>query len=289
MAVAFKLGDLMIGLRLRSLVGVTRRIGAGDLSARSNKGTSGDEIGELETSLDAMAGEIERRDEERLRLLGNVVEAAEAERSRIAGDVHDDSIQVMTAHVMGLQLIRRRVTDPDLEQRLRELEDSGRAAIARLRDLVFDLHSPVLEELGLGAAIQAFCERTFEGEPVRWSVSDRLPGPVPKGARDTAYRVAQEALQNARRHAAPTRVTVALHREGDELVLQVADDGCGFEPDAVGNRPGHRGRLGAHERAEAAGGAVVVVSEPGKGTTVTCRIPWRLGVEEVAPPPVPVP
>jgi signal transduction histidine kinase len=288
MAVAFKLGDLMIGLRLRSLVGVTRRIAAGDLSARSDATGGSDEIGELETSLDAMAQEIERRDDERLRLLGNVVEAAEAERSRIAGDVHDDSIQVMTAHLMALQLIRRRATDPELQERLTELEDSARAAIARLRDLVFDLHSPVLEELGLGPAIEAFCERTFEGEPVRWSVANRLPSDVPVPARDTAYRVAQEALQNARRHAAPSRVTVTLERDGDELVAQVSDDGRGFAPDLVGNRPGHRGLLGARERAEAAGGGVEIVSEPGKGTTVTCRIPWRLGVQDEAESPVPV-
>jgi signal transduction histidine kinase len=184
-------------------------------------------------------------------------------------------------------LIRRRVTDPELLDRLRELEDSGRAAIARLRDLVFDLHSPVLEELGLGPAIEAFCERTFEGEPVRWSVIDRLPEAAPVAARDTAYRVAQEALQNARRHAEPARVTVTLSREGDQLVVRVTDDGRGFMPDAVGNRPGHRGLLGARERAEAAGGEVEILSQPGKGTTVTCRIPWRLGVQDEAPP-VPV-
>jgi signal transduction histidine kinase len=289
MAVAYKLGDLMIGLRLRELVAVTRRIAAGDLGARTGKAGSTDEIGVLETSLDAMAGEIEQRDAERLRLLGNVVEAAEAERSRIAGDVHDDSIQVMTAHVMGLQLIRRRVTDPELMQRLRELEDSGRAAIARLRDLVFDLHSPVLEELGLGPAIEAFCERTFEGEPVRWSVVDRLPEPAPRAARDTAYRVTQEALQNARRHAEPGRVTVTLSRKHDQLVVEVNDDGRGFAPESVGTRPGHRGLLGARERAQAAGGVVEIVSRPGDGTTVVCRIPWRIGVEDEPAPAAQVP
>jgi len=273
---AILLGEFFIARRVRALVGVTRRIAAGDLEARvDTPGT--DEIGVLELSVDAMAEQIEHRDEERLRLLGNVVQAAEAERRRIAGDVHDDSIQIMTAHVMALQLVRRRTEDPALAERLRELEDSARGAIARLRDLIFELHSPVLEELGLGAAIEALCERTFEGEPVRWSVVDRLPEPVPRGARDTAYRVAQEAIGNARRHAAPSRVTVQLTREHEELVVRVSDDGQGFDPDGVGARPGHRGLLGARERAEAAGGIVELTSRPGGGTTVTCRVPWLLG------------
>jgi signal transduction histidine kinase len=273
---AILLGEFFIARRVRALVGVTRRIAAGDLEARVDTPGS-DEIGVLELSVDAMAEQIEHRDEERLRLLGNVVQAAEAERRRIAGDVHDDSIQIMTAHVMALQLVRRRTEDPALAERLRELEDSARGAIARLRDLIFELHSPVLEELGLGAAIEALCERTFEGEPVRWSVVDRLPEPVPRGARDTGYRVAQEAIGNARRHAQPSRVTVQLTREHEELVVRVSDDGQGFDPDGVGTRPGHRGLLGAGERAEAAGGTMTVTSRPGDGTTVTCRVPWLLG------------
>ena len=94
---------------------------------------------------------------------------------------------------------------------------------------------------------------------------------------DTAYRVAQEAIGNARRHAAPSRVTVQLTREHEELVVRVSDDGQGFDPDGVGARPGHRGLLGARERAEAAGGIVELTSRPGGGTTVTCRVPWLLG------------
>jgi signal transduction histidine kinase len=145
----------------------------------------------------------------------------------------------------------------------------------------------VLDELGLGPAIEVFCERTFEGEPVDWTVVDELGQTAPIAARDTAYRVAQEALQNARRHAQPSTVRVELRHEGDELVLRIADDGRGFEPDDVGARPGHRGLLGARERAEAAGGRVEITSSPGAGTIVTCRIPWRLGVED-EPAPVPV-
>lgn len=282
LAAAITVGEIFIARRVRSLVALTRRIAAGDFEARSGIAHTGtDEIGELEHSLDTMAEQLERRDEERMRLLGHVVEAAEAERRRIAGDVHDDSIQVMTAHVMALQLIRRRVDDPALAERLRDLEDSGRGAIARLRDLVFELHSPVLEELGLGPAIEALCERTFEGEPVRWSVVDRLPEPPPPAARDTAYRVAQEALQNARRHAEPSHVTVQLTREDDQLVASVTDDGRGFVPGEVGTRPGHRGLLGARERAEAAGGEMEIVSADGQGTTVTCRVPWQIGDQEI--------
>ncbi len=90
-----------------------------------------------------------------------MVDASEEERRRIAGDVHDDSIQVMSAQVMGLQLLRRRVDDPELKARIQELEESGREATARLRDLVFYLHSPTLETHGLASAIDLLLDRSF--------------------------------------------------------------------------------------------------------------------------------
>ncbi len=171
-----------------------------------------DEVGELGHALDVMAAELHARNLERDRLLTAVVQATEDERRRIAGDVHDDSIQVMSAHVMGLQLLRRHTSDEKLAQRISELEESGRAAIARLRDLVFDLHSPVLEERGLGYTLEVLCQRTFEGEAVEWDVSDLLPGPPHVAIRDTAYRIAQEAIANARRHANATRACRSISR-----------------------------------------------------------------------------
>lgn len=275
LALAFTVAYVAIARRLRRLSSLTRRLGRGDLSARSNMQPD-DDIGVLGHTIDAMASELQERDEERAQLLGALVAAGEDERRRIASDVHDDSIQVMSAHVMGLQLLRRRVDDPELRQRIHELEESGRAATARLRELVFELHSPILEERGLAPALDVLMERTFEGSDTVFTLTcdptDDLPTPI----RDTAYRVAQEAFTNVRAHSDARSLSVVVRRDGDDLVLRVADDGKGFLPGELEARPGHLGLAAASERAAAVGGALVVDSAPGKGTTLVCRLPWSL-------------
>lgn len=265
-----------VSSRIRALVDMARRLGRRQLRARSNVGGH-DEIAELGSSLDAMAAELQQLDAERARLLGAVVIASEEERRRIAGDVHDDSIQVMAAHVMGLQLLRRRTrSQPEIAEALAELERSGRAATARLRELVFDLYSPILEDRGLAAGLRALLDHSFAGTSVRHEVDVRTdddPAPV---IRDTAYRVAQEAIANARRHADATHVRVELRRDTEDLVMRITDDGNGFSAAAVDARPGHLGLRAARERAAAVGGAVVVETAPGRGTVVVCRLPWTL-------------
>ncbi|MGH8976912.1 MAG: sensor histidine kinase, partial [Acidimicrobiia bacterium] len=273
LAIALAFAHLSVIRRIRQLVARTRRIGAGDLSAQSPD-ASGDEIGELGRSLESMAQELREREIERGQLMTAVVEASEEERKRIAGDVHDDSIQVMSAHVMNLQLLRRRVDDPDLQHRIRELESSGRDATTRLRDLVFELHSPSLDTGGLRAALETLIERTFEGENVTASVKSTLHEEPPVATTATAYRIAQEAVRNARLHARAQTVQVEVERDRDHLVVRVVDDGVWFEPDEIGERPGHLGLRGMHERAAAIGGVIEIDAESGRGTTVVCRLPW---------------
>jgi signal transduction histidine kinase len=273
MMVALAFAHVSVIRRIQSLVTLARRFGAGDLSARSHA-TSSDEIGELGRSLDAMAEELHARDVERVHLLGAIVEASEEERRRIAGDVHDDSIQVMSAHVMNLQLMRRRVTDDNVRAQIVELEESGRAATARLRDLVFELYSPTLEEHGLVAALESLMSRTFDGVPVTHTLTSSLEEEPPLPTAAVAYRIAQEAIRNARQHAEPATVSVDVRRIANDLAVDISDDGTGFDPDGVVERPGHLGLRGIRERATALGGTVTFDTTVGRGTTVRCRIPW---------------
>jgi len=90
----------------------------------------------------------------------------------------------------------------------------------------------------------------------------------------TAYRVAQEAIRNARQHAHARVVSVAVGREDGELVMRIVDDGVGFDPGSVADRPGHLGLRGMRERTAAVGGTIVMESERGRGTTLVCRLPW---------------
>lgn len=275
LAIGFAVAYFGITRRVRRLSTLTRTLGHGNLAARSNMRPD-DDIGVLGYAIDTMASELQVRDEERSRLLEAVVAASEQERRRLASDVHDDSIQVMSAHVMGLQLLRRRVDDVEMQARIRELEDSGRAATARLRELVFELHSPILEDRGLGPAIEVLLERLFEGWDCVYTLSVETDDEPAPSVRDTAYRVAQEALRNARSHADAREVHVTVNRDGDELVLRVVDDGTGFEPGELDIEPGHLGLRAARERSAAVGGTFSVESEPGAGTTVECRLPWSL-------------
>jgi signal transduction histidine kinase len=272
-ALALAFAHLSVIRRVRELVAMTRRIGAGDLGARSNV-TSSDEIGELGRSLDAMADELHEREIEREQLMSAVVAASEEERKRIAGDVHDDSIQVMSAQVMNLQLLRRRIDDPETAEQIKDLEAAGRAATARLRDLVFELHSPTLDEHGLVAALETLADRAFEGQDVEVAVSSTITEEPPPATSATAYRVAQEALRNARLHSRAEHVDVEVSRVVNDLVMRVADDGGGFDPGTVPEQPGHLGLRGMRERAVAVGGTLTVTSTPGAGTVVTCRLPW---------------
>jgi signal transduction histidine kinase len=274
-AAGLAFAHLSVIRRLRALVAMTRSIGAGDLATRSDVRTK-DEIGELARSLDAMADELKAREAERTHLIGAIVEASEEERRRIAGDVHDDSIQVMSAHVMNLQLLRRRVDDPDLLSRIKELEESGRAATARLRDLVFELHSPTLEEHGLRAALQTLVDRAFEGEDVACTVSSTLVEEPPLPTAASAYRIAQEAIRNARQHADARTIDISVTRDGIDLVMRISDDGEGFDPSALQDRPGHLGLRGMRERAAAVGGSITIDAKPGSGTTISSRLPWLL-------------
>jgi signal transduction histidine kinase len=282
--IALMFAELTVIRRARRLVDQATRIGDGDLSARSEV-VGSDEIGRLGLALDEMASDLEATEAERAQLTAAVVSAGEAERRRIAADVHDDSIQVMSAHVMQLQLLRRHVQDdPELVARITELEASGRAAIRRLRDLVFELHSPVLEERGLAAAIDALLERSFEGEPTVTMIDNRLEEEPPLPTREVAYRIVQEVIWNARRHAHATRVDVVLHRDGEQLVIEVEDNGVGYEQEEVEGRPGHFGLIGVRERTDAVGGFVDMSSQPGAGTRVVCRLPWVLGRARLRPP-----
>jgi signal transduction histidine kinase len=104
-------------------------------------------------------------------------------------------------------------------------------------------------------------------------------GSVPRLAmarEEHLYRIAQEALRNALRHAEPTEVTVTLAARNGSVVLEVVDDGCGFDPATAGGAARRLGLASMHERARATGGKLTVHSRPGGGTTITVRVPARV-------------
>jgi PAS domain S-box-containing protein len=202
-----------------------------------------------------------------------LVHAQESERKRIAWDLHDDSIQVMTAVAFRLKALRRRVVDdPDFAAHLDELEDVVREAIGRLRGLLFELRPVVLDREGLGAALRQYLH-TLESEGITFSLEIRLRAEPALETRVLLYRLAQEALMNVRKHSRAERVDVRVEDRGEGVALRVRDDGTGFSPERQTGRPGHLGLLAMQERAEVFGGWCRIRSLPGAGTTVDVWVP----------------
>jgi signal transduction histidine kinase len=148
------------------------------------------------------------------------------------------------------------------------LQALAQEALDELRSLVFELRPPDLETDGLEGALRKHVEvlRRLGPQEIDLVVAGQ---PQADGERDREIlRIAQEALQNAVRHASARHVAVRLSAGEDGLLLEVADDGVGFDPDAAGARSRHLGLTSMEERAKRLGGALEIRSAPGAGTTV---------------------
>jgi len=213
-------------------------------------------------------------DEQRRSLLERVVTSQEQERRQVAGDIHDDAIQAMVAVTLQLQALGGRLRDPRSAELLERLAATATESVGRLRQLVFELRPPLLDEVGLAAAIDQYARRAGELAGFVVQVSDESAGELPDELRVVAYRIVQEALANVRAHARASRVAVRLEEVDGGVLARVSDDGTGFLPGLVERRPaGHLGLISMREQATMAGGWWRIASAPGMGTTVELWLP----------------
>lgn len=206
-------------------------------------------------------------------LSNRLFEVQETERRHLASELHDEIGQLLT----GLSLLLRLEGDlPPVAYRSRF--EQARALvddlINRVRGLSFDLRPADLDQLGLLPALLSLFERYTAQTGVlvdfkHQGVEQRFPAQVETGA----YRVVQEALTNAARHAGVAGVTVRLWADPDKLHLQVTDGGRGFDTDVVLQSPHSYGLLGMRERITMLGGHISVESFPGTGTTIAAELP----------------
>jgi two-component system, NarL family, sensor histidine kinase DegS len=207
-----------------------------------------------------------------------IVEAQEAERSRLAQEVHDGPAQALSNTIFQVEYIERIIeSDPLLARtELRFLRELLRRELGDVRAFISQLRPPLLDQLGLDGAINDTIEhmRTLTGLDITTDLG-ASPAALSDAQRTVALRVAQEALQNVRKHASATNVVVATHHdEGGDWVLEVRDDGRGFDISAVAAR-GRRnfGLQFMRERAELIGARFDVRSRPEGGTIVRLTIP----------------
>ncbi len=216
-----------------------------------------------------------RQSEEKVRrLLERLVNAQEDERARIAEDIHDDSIQAITAVGLRLQAVRRTLTRTEEFEALDKLEAIVASAIARLRHLLFELRPRALDEEGLAATLRMYLDQVGEQTGIGCRLENRLVDEPSPEVRTVLYRIAQEALVNVRKHAGASSIDVVLEPRGGGYHVRIKDDGSGFAFGGVDHSPpGHLGLSAMRERAEMARGWWRIDSKPGAGTTVEFWVP----------------
>jgi signal transduction histidine kinase len=236
-------------------------------------------VAEQTQELRETVAQLREVDEHRQRLLSHLVTAQEEERQRIAGDVHDDPVQRVVALNMRLQLLRRTITDPATRDELDKSLESVATCIRSMRQLLFELRPPVLDERGVGAAIEEYL--TGRGIDLAWTVEDTVTTRSPSETRIVLYRIAQEALANVWKHAEATSISVRIFEERGGICVEIGDDGIGFGLETLRpTEPGHMGLSSMRERAELAGGTCEIHSLPGEGTSVRTWLPFPTAAAE---------
>lgn len=204
--------------------------------------------------------------------------AAEAERQRWARELHDDTLQSLSALRVGLSSAKRSGRTDAIEKAVTKSIEQIEEAITNLRALITDLRPASLDELGAGSAIQVLGERALRtGVEVDMSIdlayeNGRAQSRHVPELEIAMYRLVQEALTNAIKHGKARRVAVEVHEQDTDIQITVRDDGSGFDP---GLHTDGYGLLGMHERVQLLDGSLHISSAPGRGTTVTASLPIR--------------
>ncbi|MDR7482302.1 MAG: histidine kinase [Armatimonadota bacterium] len=245
----------------------------------------------LADTFDHMVAALDEHTEQLRRLPGQILRAQEEERRRIARELHDEAAQALTSLLVRLRLLDQASEPAQVRARVRELRALTARALDDVRRIAVELRPSVLDDLGLAAALAAHADEINAAGGMRVTVAATgLDRRLPAEIELALYRIAQEALTNARRHGQATRADVCLRRGPDGVSLEVSDDGIGFDParagptrglpatPAAGNgNAGGLGLAGMAERIALVGGRLEVRSAPGTGTTITAWAPVHDG------------
>jgi signal transduction histidine kinase len=227
--------------------------------------------------------ELRRENLERVRaeklnraLAGRLIASQEAERTRIARELHDGVCQELASLAVDVSYLRQKGSDigsRNVQEMLDAFQRRTSDIVESVRLLSHGLHPAVLYHIGLTAALHAHCAEVERQHRIRVTLNAETDvQPSDPTVSLALFRIAQEALRNAARHAGTERVTVTLARRNEMLSLTVADEGCGFDVAAARKNSG-LGLASIKERARLIHGRALIRSEPGRGTTIHVRVP----------------
>jgi PAS domain S-box-containing protein len=208
-------------------------------------------------------------------LAGRLMTAQEEERRRVSRELHDQTCQYLASIAIDIGALAVDPTVPDaVRQQLRALQTRAVKASEETRHIAYELHPSTLEDLGLASSLQDLCKR-FSGHGTEINLKFKggaRPALMPLEVASCLYRVTQESLQNAAKHAGAKHVRVELASRKGKVLLTIADDGAGFDPAAV-KAHGGLGLIGMEERARLVNGKLAIAAEPGRGTRIVLEIP----------------
>ena len=227
----------------------------------------------------SLARRLRARQREREALLRRAIDASDLERRRIAADLHDSTVQRLAGVSLSLAASANALPDDDggeARGALRRAAAETRETIRELRTLLVDIYPPTLQRSGLRAAMDDLVA-PLRAAGIAVSVSLPAELDLPGDTEALLYRVAQEALRNARTHGGATAVDVTVEAPGRHAVLSVVDNGRGFSPaqDDAARESDHFGLRLMRDLSDHAGGTLTVLSSPGHGTLVRLQVPLR--------------
>ncbi|MGH3979200.1 MAG: GAF domain-containing sensor histidine kinase [Pseudonocardiaceae bacterium] len=270
------MASVPIGTRPGNLVGVL------NVHTRDRRDFTAADVELLRSVAGLMAGAIENaslhgriaeREEAMERFAERIVELQETERRRLAGEIHDGISQRIVSLSFHLSAAADALpADPSLAgEQIARAQDLASATLDETRLAIAGLRPPVLDDLGLAASLESLA-RSIQVPTIGVETD---PVQLPEHVETAVYRIAQEALQNVMRHAGAGRASIRLTAVEGDVLLEVADDGRGFDPAKIAAKVGPvgYGLAGMQQRAELLGGRLTLDSGPGRGTVLRLSVP----------------
>jgi len=219
-----------------------------------------------------------RSNQSRIEVQHRLIEQREQERQQISRDLHDGPVQALIAATFALHSLRQENCAPEVAWQLESIQNSLHEQVNELRLYAGDLRPPILGKFGLGKAIESHLDtfqKKYPGIHIQYlgASSSQLQA---QEVRLALFRIYQEAMANIVRHSQASQAVIRLEETEDTMVLEIQDDGIGFELPKdwlLLARKGHLGLVGMRERAEAIGGKVFIHTRPGSGTLLQVRAP----------------